>query len=153
VTLQETYLPVEGPLRDWLRAYAPTTALGPLLGAGGHGFYVGMPGSPAASWWPLVTLQRVGGSPEGGDSPVDLPLIQFDVWGTADQGGRDRGGRERAAATLLAVILTAAKTGPVLPGGGKVRGATCTLGPLWRPDPDTNQPRYEVDVQFTVAPA
>lgn len=134
--LTRLYVDIEGPLRDWLRTQPDLLA---FLGA--PRVYIGIPNGVT---FPLVNLQRVGGGPDGSDTNVENPLIQVDCWG--------RTGSRPNAAALAALVASvfASQTRTPLPNGPVLLGARVTLGPLWRPDPANDAPRYQVDVQLTV---
>lgn len=135
MTLTRVYLPVEKPLRDWMRTQPDLVA---LIAAR---TYVGV---PAGAVYPLINLQRVAGSPDGSDTNVENPVIQVDCW--ADRG--DRPACEQLAYKTVSVFQSMSRT--PLPGGPVALGAKVTLGPLWRPDPAIDRPRYQVDVQLTL---
>jgi hypothetical protein len=135
MTLTRVFLPVEKPLRDWMRTQPDLAALVAAR------TFVGIPDSNPT--YPLINLQRVAGGPDGSDTNVDNPVIQCDCW--ADRGGRLLA--SQVAHRLMSVFESMSRT--PLPGGPIVLGAKVTLGPLWRPDPAIDRPRYQVDVQLT----
>lgn len=136
-TLTRLYVGIEKPLRDWLRTQPDVLAF-----LGGPNVFVGIPNNGPT--FPLVNLQRVGGGPDGSDTNIENPLIQVDCWG--------RPGNRVQANDLAALIVSVfqSQTRTTLPSGPVLLGARVTLGPLWRPDPANDAPRYQVDVQLTV---
>ncbi len=138
----QLYRPVEGPLRNWLRTQAD---LVPLISSR---VYIGVPdGGPT---YPLISMHRVAGSISGSAAPVDLPVFQFDCWGNKG----DRPVCERIAYTLVSVFDSAVRVQLPMVNSDPAPilfGAKVTLGPLWRPDPAVDRPRFEVDVQLTIA--
>lgn len=126
------FLDVEGAVRSWLRTQLPDLS--------GRVFF----GIPAKSpILPLVTLQRIGGAPQFGESPLEDIRLSFDVWGLI---------KEDAINTLTALseVITdiANVTMPL--------GVHCCYAKvdsvLWRPDDEKKLARYVADATFTVKP-
>lgn len=71
---------VEGGVKTYLRTFAP---LQTLIGTR---VFLAVPGptNGVPPTFPLVTVQRVGGSLDLSEVPLDLALIQIDVWGRLD---------------------------------------------------------------------
>ena len=76
---------IEGALRTYLRA---DTDLAALIG---QRVYFGIP-RDSTNAFPCVRITRVGGGQDPSQAPLDLALIQFDVYGkTSDEEGGGRG--------------------------------------------------------------
>jgi hypothetical protein len=89
-------------------------------------------GTNDAAGFPQVTVRRVGGTDEAA-------RIQFDVWGNT------RSATEQTAAALA----TAADALSSFDAGGvRLHGAVVESS-RWLPDPDSDRPRFELDVVFT----
>lgn len=137
--LPQTFTDAEGAVRTWARANATITAVA-------EGVFFAIPENYGGSW-PLLTLARVGGAPELAIAPVDRALIQFDCWGPPSK--QEAG--KYLAASLAAAVVTAARqlVNPTSMGTDVAgMGAEVELGPVWSPDPETDQARYVVDVAF-----
>lgn len=95
---------------------------------------------------PWVVMQRVGGAPEP-DMAVDLPSIQFSIWGVIGAG--------TAAVADIAQRLSAAIANVCgAPAGDAVlKGAHVTLGSRFHPDPTDNRPGYVLEGSFTITPS
>lgn len=138
--LPQTFVDAEGAVRTWARANADISALVDAR------VFFGVPEgvSPGDANWPMLVVRRVGGAPQPDIAPVDRALIQFDCWGAT------RRSKAQAAALATAVVTAARElTNGTEMGSGVVgQGADVELGPVWSPDPETDQARYVVDVAF-----
>lgn len=117
---------------------------------GGRVFF-GVPSPVTESTFPLATVQRVGGGDDPGEAPLDLALIQIDVWGRKDAAGHTDKAAARAEANAVRTAL------------GEIRGATA-LSPtvtaygaavesdLWAPDP-SDRGRYVITALVTARAA
>lgn len=139
MTLRYTYPDAETAVKAWART----------LGIVGTRVFLGLPAK--ASAYPIVVVQRVGGGPLPGDTPVDGALLQLEVWGRPpDQGSR--GGQDRATVAAAAHAL-ADQVASLVPGtrmgtAAVSGGAEVTRSPTWSPDPDDRQGRYLLDGVF-----
>jgi hypothetical protein len=125
----------EGAVRAWARANAAIAA------AFTGGIYFGPP--EGTVMFPLVRLQRVGGGPVPGDTPLDDAAISFLVWGSSKA-------QAAAAVMVLASEVQSMTCGTAMGSGAVGLGARVTLGPVWSPDPDTDRPRYLLDANFSI---
>jgi hypothetical protein len=137
--MTDTWPDVEGGLRAYLRADANVAAL-----VHGRVFF----GIPAEPRFPLLTVTRVGGGEDiSPDAPVDVALMEVQVWGE---------GRNKAEATALlnAVrsALFAIRSRTNLTTGVDAFGAT-VAGVTYLPDPADDRPRYIVTAQVTAIAA
>lgn len=84
---------VEGACRAYLRAQTDVQA------AFGTRIFFGV---DDPSTYPVCTVQRIGGGPDGGTAEglADVALMQFDVWG----GVRDKAGTWTAAQLIIAAV-------------------------------------------------
>lgn len=138
--LPQTFLDAEGAVRTWARAHAGIDAI-----VDGRVFF-GVPEKTTAGSWPMLVLRRVAGAPEPSIPPIDRAVIQFDCWGAPAKSLA----RKAQAASLAAAVVTAARelTAGTDMGDAVGMGADVDLGPVWLPDPETDQARYVVDVAF-----
>lgn len=128
----------EGAVRAWARANTAIAA------AFTGGIYFGPPEGTVT--FPLVRLQRIGGGPVPGDTPIDEAVISWLVWGTNKA-------QAAAAAMTLVSQIESMLCGTAMGAGAVGLGARVTLGPVFSPDPDTDRPRYIVDSAFVVRAA
>lgn len=119
---------IEGGVRTHLRATAGITALV------GQRVYFGVPDDPT---YPLITVQRIGGGDDPGDAPLDLPLLQIDVWGA----GRNKA-QARAVADAVRVWARSIRRATDLDGTTTAYGVTVESD-IWAPDP-SDRPRYTI---------
>lgn len=126
---------VEGAVRTWLRTVPVVTAL-----VSTRVWFAVPEDSPT---YPLVALSRVGGSPQGPETPVDDARLQFDCFG-----------RTKAEAAAVAYAVCGAvhtlRAGTALDSTAVALSGQVVLGPLFSPDPDDNSPRYIVDAVITI---
>lgn len=133
-----TWPDVEGAVRDWLR---DDTALQALIG---RRVFFGVPRN--ATRWPLVTVQRIGGSQDPGEAPVDRALIQLDIWGEID--GSGNGDKAGATAVLNAVRSRLDDVKHRTPLNASVDAFGCEVaGVVWAPDGEDDRPRYALTVE------
>lgn len=125
-----TWPDIEGKVRTLLRADPGVTAL-----VGSRVFF-GVPREPSA--WPVVTVQRVGGGPDGSQVPADDALIQVDIFGRVDPSGH---GDKAQTWTVTAAIIGA------LEAQDRGSWACQVLSVLWLPDPTDDRPRYSLTVR------
>lgn len=134
---------VEGGMVAYLKTLPAVTV---LLGNTGA-VYFGVPTDADEDDYPLVTVVRVGGGQETGqEAPVDVSLVQLDVW------GKLRMKREcwlvtaqvAKAVTLIGDTgVPTQLTAGVLGFGGEVESS------LFLPDPGTLRPRYVLTATIT----
>jgi hypothetical protein len=107
--------------------------------------YLGVPAGADKnpSLWPLISITRVGGGQDSSEAPLDLALIQFDVWGSV-------GGRV-ACWGYTAQLRTAldAINGATLLQGQTVAYGADVMSVAFFPDPANDRPRYVVTAQVT----
>jgi hypothetical protein len=98
--------------------------------------------------YPRVSIARIGGGDQQIPAHLDPVRIQFDCWGSNTQL------QSKAEAHSLAAAVTAAMMDIVNHDHdeGVVTDARTILGPVWQPDPTTNQDRYIVDMLIRVHP-
>lgn len=132
-----TFTDAEGAVREWARAQSDLNSA-----VNGRVFFGVPDGTPP---FPLITVRRIGGTPQEGEAPLDDARISFDVWAKT----------KAQAAQIAAILISAAHNmTPNTPMGASAvgYGAVCLLN-LWSPDPDTDTPRYVIDIQFTLRAA
>lgn len=130
----------EGGVKTWLRTI---TAITGLLG-NTTAVYLEIPDdADTEAEYPMVVVGRVGGGQEPGrEAPLDVALLQVDVWGRKDGG---RAACFRVAAEVGKALSdmtdpTALKTG--------VRGCGAEVTSMvYLPDPGDRRPRYSLTVQ------
>lgn len=124
-----------------VKAWLPTTSVGPLIqrADGGYSVFLAMPpGAPN----PAVIITQIAGGPDPNDLPQQTVRIQFDCWG-----------RTRTEAGNIARALIGELDWIPRNGGAIVQGAY--LGAMqvqmmrWLPDPESDTPRYIVDALVT----
>lgn len=135
---------VEGAMKDYLKTQ--------VTGANQHVF-LGVPNGvwEAPNMFPLLTVQRVGGGQDAGEAPIDLALIQIDVWGKLPTEGA---GKSQCWAVVGEVrdVLDA------------IRGATLIRSDVWAhgaivnnisyaPDAADGRPRYVITTQVVATAA
>lgn len=136
--LAKVLVDAEGAVRAWARANAA------IVAAFTGGIYFGPPeGTPT---FPLLRVQRVGGGPVAGDTPIDDAAISFLAWGSNKA-------QVAAAVMVLASEVESMLCGTAMGSGAVGLGARVTLGPVWSPDPDTDRPRYVLDASFSIRAA
>lgn len=84
----------------------------------------------AQAKFPFISVSRIGGAPPSEGTPLDDARISFQCWGASG-----------AQASQLAAALVSAVY---------ARSSAVVLSQLYRPDTDSDLPRYVVDVLFKV---
>lgn len=130
----KTFADVEGALRTWLRTQSEITSL-----VGSRVFF----GYPDSTQTPLITISRVGGSPQTGEAPLEDALVQFDCWG----GIKNKAQAAQVMTALLGVLES--MTPRDLDSSTKGYGASVE-SVFWSPDPTNDQARYVVTATVTV---
>lgn len=129
---------VEGACKTRLRGRTPV----------GNRVFFGIPKSADETDYPLIVVTRVGGGADLSDAPVDVALIQFDVWGRLDASGNgDKAGATAVVNTLRAELEAMGTDQPIV-AGTQLHGANVE-SVLWLPDPDNARPRYAVTAEVT----
>lgn len=128
---------VEGGMRDYLRGHAVVSAIV------AQRVWFGIPATPT---WPLVTVQRVGGTDDLSEAPLDQALIQIDCWGRlyADTDKSKQGGDKAQCDTLRRAVRRALweiRGATALNAATVAFGATVQSDPFL-PDPSNDRPRY-----------
>lgn len=131
---------VEGAIRDHLR----TTNIDDV----GTRVYFGVPDTPT---FPLITIQRVGGGDDPGEAPIDLALIQIDVWARTDAAGHTDKAQARAVADDVRTALQNIRGATSLTDTCIAYGAAVEAD-LWAPDP-TDRGRYSITALVTARAA
>lgn len=133
-----TWPDVEGGVRDYLRADSAVSAL-----VGTRVFF----GVPKQAKFPLITVRRIGGPQDPSEAPLDLPLVQIDVWGEGNN-------KAQAHAVCAAVrdALDAIRSATSLNAGVVAYGANVE-NVTWFPDPADDRPRYVLTAQVTARAA
>jgi len=103
---------------------------------------------PADPTWPLVTLERVGGTTVRPEH-IDRPQIQYAAWGDLDDPDAE------PATGLLARTVQAVlheQSGTDHSPDGVICDVTDVLSPFWLPDTDSQpaRPRWMGQVAVTV---
>jgi hypothetical protein len=136
---------VEGALRTWLRA---NTAVSTIVG---QRVFFGVP--EQATTFPIVTVQRVGGTDDVSDAYIDQALIQIDCWGRlyADTDASKKGGDKAGCDALRRAVRSAlfAIRGATPLNSQVVAYNAAVLSDPYSPDPANNRPRYVITVQIT----
>ena len=132
---------VEGAVRDHLRSLNIDDL--------GTRVFFGVPdGDPT---YPLATIQRVGGGDDPGEAPIDLALLQVDVWGRLDAAGHTDKAQARAVADDVRAALQAIRGATALTAAVTAYGAAVESD-LWAPDP-AGRGRYSITVLVTARAA
>lgn len=92
---------------------------------------------PDAPTWPLIRVRRVGGTPQA--TWEDAPRVQIECWADV---GQDVAADDLSRAVISVLVDAGYRVG----GAGYLAVAVPVLGPLPLYDPDTDRPRYIVDV-------
>lgn len=145
-----TWPDTEGAVRTYLRAYTP------LQAEWGQRVWFGTPKVVDEDDFPHAVVFRAGGGQDPGESPVDLAVVQVDVWGSLDASGNGlKADCTRVTGKVQdALELLRTRTNVTLPGGSVVAlfGAVVE-SVIWLPDPDNDRPRYAVTSQVTAMAA
>jgi hypothetical protein len=136
----KTFVDVEAAAKAWARADSDIAALVSTR------VFLGVNNQAP---FPQLIVQRVGGTAQDGNAPLDDATVSFSCWAAS-----------RAAAGALAyVVMSAAEsmTGPTPMGSAAVgHGARTVLAPLYvtsDEDEKAGRYRYVVDVAFTIRAA
>lgn len=135
------YPDVEGGVKAWLRARPEVTS----TAVGTRTFVNGVPRSPT---YPLITVQRVGGGDDPSDAPVDLALVQIDVWGAFDDSGLPKLAEATAVVNGVRDALDVINTRTTLSSGVDCFGAT-VAGVVRMFDPADGRLRYSITAEVT----
>lgn len=120
-----TWVDVESAVRAWARSLA-------LPGVDERVFF----GASHDTTAPQIVLQRIAGRD-------DDCLVQFDVWA----------GHKAQAAAIAAALATAADVLHRFTHEGVLLHGALVERIAWRPDPESDTPRYAVDVTFVATAA
>jgi hypothetical protein len=145
---EDDFPDVEGGVRDYLRAHASVSAL-----VGTRVFF----GIPAAPTFPLITVTRVGGTDDTSEATIDQALVQIDCWGRlyADTDPTHKGGDKAQCDAVRRAVRRAfrdIRTATALNASTVAYGARVESDPF-RPDPDSDRPRYAVTASITARAA
>lgn len=132
--MSETFPDVEGALRDWLRGRSAIEALVD------ERVFFGVSGDNAQ-----IVVQRVGGGDDLSEAPLDIALIQLDLWGSKSSPSKADLDelRRTVRAELYQLREATALNDDVTAYGANV------ASDLWRPDPANDRPRYILTVEVT----
>lgn len=119
---------VEGVLKTWLKTQVALTAVV------GERIVFGV----TKGGFPQITIQRIGGGPDGSDALVDNALVQFSCWASS---------KGSAAETMSALVATLAAMGKINIDGTSMFGTTVDTV-IWSPD-QNDTPRYIVTALVT----
>jgi hypothetical protein len=96
----EDWPDVEQALKEYLLA---DTGIAALIGGR---VFLGVP-RDSSDAFPCVKITRLGGGQDGSDAAIDLPLVQFDVYGKrSDEVGGGRGPTTRVLNALQKALST-----------------------------------------------
>lgn len=140
----ENFPDIEGALRTWLRAH-------PLLVPEVDGrVYFSVPFN-SADKFPCIMITRVGDSgQDSSDTPIDLALIQFDVYGR--KSNETNGGKMSATRPMLALKAALSTIrGKVMLDEQVAVWDPSVRNTLYSALPADNRPRYVVLVAITSA--
>lgn len=135
---------VEGATKTYLRTFP---ALQTLIGTRVF-LQVPAPTAGVEPTFPLVTVQRVGGSLDLSEAPLDLAVLQIDVWGRLDVNGHPMW------AELMGVV-NAVRSALTVPIGRTTASASVDVfgaqesGLVRLVDQANGRPRYALTVQVT----
>lgn len=129
---------VEGAVKTLLRQ-APV--------AGGRVFFDFPRPAQGEPTYPFVVIQRVGGGDDLGEAPLDVALVQVDVWGDLDASGHP------AWASLMSVVNAVRDalymlSGRTTIGDVDLFGAQ-EAGMVRLVDQANGRPRYSLTVEVT----
>lgn len=139
----KTFADVEGGLRTWLRTQSDITAQVSTR------VFFGIPrdnAGTATTSFPLITLQRVGGSPQAGEAPLDDALIQLDCWAQGQN-------KAQAWAAAKAVIETLESLDNVTLAAGIYAYGASVESVIFSPDPVDSRARYSITALVTTRTA
>ena len=138
----EDWPDVEGALRTYLRL---NTDIQSVVGSR---VFFGVPRN-SENAFPCIMLTRIGGGQQGGDAPMDQPMIQFDCYAkTAEEGGG------RLQATQVAQALRKALS--TIRGRTRLDANTVgwdprVTGQVFSPLPGDDRPRILLTCVMTAA--
>jgi hypothetical protein len=137
------YVDVELAVRTWARTHPVLTAL-----VGARTFFALPDKYRPSAKGPAVTVNMIGGSPDP-TSPLNLPELQFDCWGTT---------KAEAAAVhlgLLEALHSLTRTTVTTTAGDVILADARVTGVLFSPDTSADPvlPRYVVTALVAALPA
>lgn len=139
--MTDTLPDVEGALRTWLRTQTTVTALV------GQRIFFGVPKGATEATFPMIAISRIGGGDAPGDAPVDIALVQFDVWGSIDDSGN---GRKAEATAVVNALRSTVRSVADTPLTADVDAFGIDVqSVIWLPDPANDRPRYTVTAEVT----
>jgi hypothetical protein len=145
---EDDFPDVEGGVRDYLRglSYVNTYVATRV-------FF----GIPAAPVFPLITVTRVGGTDDTSEAAIDQALVQIDIWGRlyADTDPTHKGGDKAQCDAIRRAVrrgLRAIRGATALNASTVAYGARVESDPF-RPDPDSDRPRYALTASITARAA
>jgi hypothetical protein len=129
-----TWPDVEGSIETYLKAHVPLVS---------NRVYFGIPvgADKAAKLWPLITVTRIGGGQDSSEAPIDLALIQIDVWGSLRKKQETWAVVAQVRSVLEGVRGNTALDGTVTAFGAEV------VSVAFLPDPASDRPRYVITTQ------
>ncbi len=147
MALGETFADVEGALKEYLR-----TDVDVLASPAGARTYLALPDSPT---FPCVTLIRIAGGEDTGEAPVDLALVQIDVWGRVKRLSEANEVRTAVRKALSKVRQRTPVAGKAVLWGATVRDDRRFPVPQAQDSDGAigERPRYVLTVQVTATPA
>src|SRR5688572_25728630 len=95
----EEWPDIEGALRTWLRADPDIQSFF------GQRVFFGAPRHTTTESFPMIVITRIGGGQRSGDAPMDMPMLQLDVYGRkADEASGGRLAVTQGSALLRKVL-------------------------------------------------
>lgn len=143
MTLGETFPDVEGALKDLLRTDADV-----LASPAGARTYLALPDDPS---FPCVTVLRIAGGEDTGEAPVDVALVQVDIWGRVKRLSQSDEVRLAVRRALSKVRQRTPVTGKAVLWGATVRDDRRFPTPQAQDSDGAigERPRYILTVQVT----
>lgn len=139
---------VEGGVRDYLRGFPDVAAIFDQR------VFFGIPAKPV---WPLLVVQRVGGTDDPSEAALDLALVQIDVWGRlySDDDATAKGGDKAQCDAGRRAVRKAFRS---IRGATALNATTVAYGAVvqsdpFRPDPDSDRPRYALTASIAARAA
>jgi hypothetical protein len=133
--MTDIYPDVEGAMKDWLK-------LQPEIISEIASRVVLRAAADLA--FPHIVVGRIGGGDTASNVPVDVCLLQLDVWGEP----RDRAGCTSAKLALRSA-LSRIQSRTLLRPGVYAHGVARVTEDRYLPDPSDNRPRYALTVEVT----